>query len=342
MMVLLAAPTFGQELSILLRPNVIYVEELGGQIVPVNRVFFHVIFHNVSAHPIEIQWIRFDLVGRSGEVVSGQFSGSALITLFDNAMERRRIEPTPSGTLVLQADERKALSDVFLNLPASMMGQTLIVESEFTTGERSSVNKISMPILYSGGFVGRLPFEGTWYVAGEHGFLDSHKRFVPETFAYDFLVIGSGGKSYEGTGSRNVDYYAYRRPVLASKGGEVVYMRNNIPENVPGRSMPATPGGNAIVIRHDDGKYTYYAHMTPSGMKVGLGDTVSAGDVIGEVGNSGDSSEPHLHFHAMSGPDPGQSSGIPILFENWISDAYGREAVSRRLGTISKGTFVQP
>ncbi len=82
--------------------------------------------------------------------------------------------------------------------------------------------------------------------------------------------------------------------------------------------------------------------MTPSGMKVGVGDSVSAGDVIGEVGNSGDSVEPHLHFHAMSGPDPGRSSGIPTLFEDWISNAYGRKALARSLGTIPKGAFVQP
>ena len=339
---LLAVSGFAQDLDIIVRPDAIHVEELGGGIVPVNRVFFHVIFHNVSARPIEIQWIRFDLVGTSGGVVSGQFSGPALIALFDNAMERRRIEQTPSGTLVLEADQRKALSDVFLDLPAGLMGQTLIVESEFAAGETSGVEKISAPVHSSGGFVGRLPFNGTWYVAEEHGFLDSHKRFVPEAFAYDFLVIGSGGKSYERTGSRNSDYYAYREPVLAAGDGEVVYMRNSVPENVPGQAMPATPGGNAIVIRHDDDQYTYYAHMTPSGMKVGVGDSVSAGDVIGEVGNSGDSVEPHLHFHAMSGPDPGRSSGIPTLFEDWISNAYGRKALARSLGTIPKGAFVQP
>ncbi len=342
LILLLAVSGFAQDLDIIVRPDAIHVEELGGGIVPVNRVFFHVIFHNVSARPIEIRWIRFDLVGTSGGVVSGQFSGPALIALFDNAMERRRIERTPSGTLVLEADQRKSLSDVFLDLPAGLIGQTLIVESEFAAGETAEVEKISAPVRSSEGFVGRLPFNGTWYVAEEHGFLDSHKRFVPEAFAYDFLVIGSGGKSYQGNGSRNSEYYAYREPVLAAGDGEVVYMRNNVPENVPGQAMPATPGGNAIVIRHDDEQYTYYAHMTPSGMKVGVGDSVSAGDVIGEVGNSGDSIEPHLHFHAMSGPDPGQSSGIPALFENWISNAYGRTAVARSLGTIPKGAFVQP
>ena len=119
-------------------------------------------------------------------------------------------------------------------------------------------------------------------------------------------------------------------------------MNRDVPENIPGRSMPAAPGGNAIVLRHDNNHYTYYAHMTPGDMRVGIGDRVSSGDVMGAVGNSGDSVEPHLHFHAMSGPDPGDSSGIPTVFKDWISHAYGRRAAIRRSGTIPKGFFVQP
>ncbi len=118
-------------------------------------------------------------------------------------------------------------------------------------------------------------------------------------------------------------------------------MRNDIPENVPGQAMAATPGGNAIVIRHSESLYTYYAHMSPGGMRVGVGDQVLAGEPIGEVGNSGDSVEPHIHFHAMSGSDPGLGPGIPALFENWISNAYGQRAIVRQLGTIPRGDFVE-
>lgn len=339
---LFALSSTAQRLDIDISPEAIHTEELGGGIVPVSRVFFHVIFHNVSDSPIEIGWVRFDLVGTTGGVVSGQFSGSALIHLFDSAIERRRIEPTPSGTLLIGSDQRKALSDVVLDLPTGLMGKTLIVEVEFMANGESFLQKVSKTLSSEKGFVGRLPFEGNWYVAEEHGFIDSHKRFVSEAFAYDFLLIGEGGKSYVGSGSRNIDYLAYRQSVLAAKDGEVVYMRKDVPENVPGKAMPAVPGGNAIVIKHNDDQYTYYAHLTPSGMRFGVGDKVVEGDVIGEVGNSGDSVEPHLHFHAMRGPDPGDSSGIPTLFERWISNAYGRNALIRSYGVIPRGTFVQP
>ena len=336
-----AVSGLAQDLDISVRPDVVYVEHLDGDMRPTRRAFFHVVFHNVSAEPIEILWIRFDLVGPTGGVVSGQFSGPSLTALFDDAISRRRIETTPTGTLVLGPEERKALSDVFLEMPAMMMGETIIVESEFRAGDRVETHKVSARAVQAEGFVGRLPVEGIWYVASEHGPLDPHKRYIAEAFAYDFLKIGHEGRSYEGSGGRNSDYLSYGATVLAAADGEVVYMRNDVPENVPGQAMPATPGGNAMVIRHEGDIYTYYAHMRPGGMKVGVGDAVMAGDAIGEVGNSGDSVEPHLHFHAMSGPDPGQSPGIPALFENWILEAYGRRAVIRSLGTLPKGVFVE-
>jgi murein DD-endopeptidase MepM/ murein hydrolase activator NlpD len=335
-----AVPAAAQDLDIRVLPDIVYVEELDGPIIPTRRVFFHAIFHNVTAEPIEFQWVRFDLVGTTGAVVSGQFSGSALTALFDDSVRRRRIESTVANTLVLSPDQRKAVSDVFLTLPSELVGTTLVVESEYRRGETVSAQKVSVPLMHTEGFIGRLPFDGIWYVAAEHDALDPHKRFTSEAFAYDFLQIGVDGRSYVGRGTRNSDYYAYGQPVLAAADGEVVYMRNDIPENVPGRAMPATPGGNAIAIRHADDRYTYYAHMRPSGIRVGVGDQVLAGDPIGEVGNSGDSVEPHLHFHAMSGPDGAASPGIPVLFESWISGAYGQRAAVRRAGTLPRGDFV--
>ena len=336
-----AVPVGAQGISISVLPDAVYIEELAGDILPVKRIFFHLIFHNTFSDPVELQWVRFDLVGSAGGLVSGQFSGPALMELFDDSVVRRRIEATPAGSLVLGPDQRKALSDVSFQLPAGLMGRTLIVETEFRRNESLATSKVSVALTPDEGFRGRLPFEGNWYVAAEHGDLDAHRRFVPEAFAYDFLKIGADGRSYAGTGGRNADYFAYGQAVMAAADGEVVYMRNDVPENVPGQAMPSIPGGNAIVVRHADNQYTYYANLRPSGMKVGVGDQVRAGDSIGEVGNSGDSVEPHLHFHAMGGPDPGLGPGIPVLFESWISSAYGRQSSVRQLATIPRGEFVE-
>ena len=329
-----------QSLDIVVRPDAVHVEALEGEIVPVKRVFFHVVFHNLAPGPIELQWVRFDLVGRNGEIVSGQFSGTALTDLFGDSIERRRIEPTPGDTLLLGPDQRKAISDVFFEAPARMVGETLVVEGAFLRDGNVVVSSVTVPLTPRKDSVVRLPFDGIWYVAAGHGSLDTHRRFTSEAFAYDFLRIGEEGRSHGGQGTLNSDYYAYGQPVLAAADGEVTYVRNDVPENAPGEAMPATPGGNAVIIRHADDFYTYYAHMRPGGMRVGIGDIVVKGDVIGEVGNSGDSTEPHLHFHAMSGPDAAASGGIPVVFESWVSQAYGSKARVRGMDTLPRGDFV--
>src|SRR5689334_20349880 len=97
---------FAQDVEIAVRPDAIYVESIAANIVPMNRVFFHIVVHNISKTPIQLDWVRFDLVNSTGVLFSGQYSGPALQALFDSAIERKRIEPTPTGTLTLAPDER--------------------------------------------------------------------------------------------------------------------------------------------------------------------------------------------------------------------------------------------
>jgi hypothetical protein len=73
--------------------------------------------------------------------------------------------------------------------------------------------------------------------------------------------------------------------------------------------------GNCVVLDIGDGVHAVFAHMRRGSVKVRKGDRVRAGDVLGEVGNSGNSSEPHLHFHLMDGPRPLTASGLPFAFE---------------------------
>jgi len=340
----LAVPAFSQDLDIGVRPDTVYVESLTGNILPMERVFFHIILENQSEAPMEIQWIRFDLVNSKGAVFSGQYSGQALTDLFDSAIDRRRIEPTPKQTLSLNPAERKAISDAFMDFPKGFLGDNLLVEVDYKTGGKETSKKsAAVQLNRTAGFLGQLPFEGTWYVAAEHSYLDAHKRFIAETYAYDFLQIGADGKSYQHDGKSNTDYYAYGKKVLAAKEGTVVLVRNDVAENVPGETTNlTTPGGNVVIIDHGDHQFGYYAHLKPSSVVVKQGARVKAGDVLGEVGNSGDSPEPHLHFHVMTDADAAQGDGIPVVFENWKTQAYGRFPVARPLGVLPRGEFVQP
>ena len=340
---LAALPAFAQDVDIAVRPDAVYVEAGGGIIVPMERVFFHIVIDNQSRAPIDVQWVRFDLTNSKGVVFSAQYLGTALTELFDSSIDRRRIEPTPKQTLNIAAGQRKSISDIFMDFPKGFIGESLLVEVDYKTGDRDIARKISVPMNRTTGFSGRLPFDGIWYVAAEHGFLDAHKRFLAEAFAYDFLQIGANSKSFAREGKSNADYYAYGKKVLAAKAGTVVEARGDIAENTPGETTNVnTPGGNVVIIDHGNNQYGYYAHLKPFSIAVRRGAKVREGEVLGEVGNSGDSSEPHLHFHVMNGPDATQADGIPVVFENWKAQSQGRVPGVRPQGVLPRGEFVQP
>ena len=340
---LAALPAFAQDVDIAVRPDAVYVEAGGGIIVPMERVFFHIVIDNQSKAPIEVQWVRFDMTNSKGVVFSAQYLGTALTELFDSSIDRKRIEPTPKQTLNIAAGQRKSISDIFMDFPKGFVGENLGVQVQYKSIGGDNGVKVSVPLNRTTGFSGRLPFDGTWYVAAEHGFLDPHKRFLAEAFAYDFVQIGANSKSFVREGKSNADYYAYGKKVLAAKAGTVVETRNDIAENTPGETSNAnTPGGNVVVIDHGNSQYGYYAHLKPFSIPVKRGAKVREGEVLGEVGNSGDSSEPHLHFHVMNGPDATQADGIPVVFENWKAQSQGRNPSVQQQGVLPRGEFVSP
>ncbi len=339
----LAVPAAAQDVGVAVRPEAVYVENAGGNIGPMERTFFHIVIENKSAGPVDIQWLRFDVLNSAGIVFSGQYSGQALMALFDSAIDRKRIEPTARKTLTMKPAERKAISDIFMDLPVGFIGQQLMVEVDYKAEAKEAVSKGTTALSRTPGFSGRLPFDGTWYVSAEHSFLDPHKRFLAEAYAYDFVQIGANGRSFQRDGKANSDYYAYGKKVLASKDGTVLSVRSDVSENAPGETVnTAMPGGNLVIIDHGNGQYGYYAHLKPSSITVKTGARVKAGDAIGEVGNSGDSTEPHLHFHVMNKPDPADADGIPAAFENWRAQSYSRLPSARQLGILPRGEFVQP
>ncbi|MDX1983227.1 MAG: M23 family metallopeptidase [Bryobacteraceae bacterium] len=77
-----------------------------------------------------------------------------------------------------------------------------------------------------------------------------------------------------------------------------------------------TLGGNYIVLDLGGGRFAFYAHLQPGSLRVKPGDKVKRGQVLGLACNSGNSTEPHLHFHVSNGPDPLASEGLPFVFED--------------------------
>jgi len=97
----------------------------------------------------------------------------------------------------------------------------------------------------------------------------------------------------------------------------VTETKDGIPENVPGIDSRAVPitletvGGNHVILDIGGGHFAFYAHLQPGSLRVKLGEKVRRGQVVGLVGNSGNSTEPHLHFHIENGSSPLGAEGLP-------------------------------
>ena len=144
---------------------------------------------------------------------------------------------------------------------------------------------------------------------------------IAQRYGIDWVQLHPAGGTFQGDAKDNKSYRAYGAEVLAVANGTVVATKDGIPENVPGLTSRAvaitsdTVGGNHIVLDLGGGRYAFYAHLQPGSLKVKVGDRVTRGQVIGLVGNSGNSTEPHLHFHISDGVSPLGSEGLPYMIE---------------------------
>ncbi len=140
---------------------------------------------------------------------------------------------------------------------------------------------------------------------------------VAQRYAVDWEQAGPDGRIFVGEARNPASYRIFGDDVLAVADGTVVASRNDLPEQVPGEfpaNLPiAEADGNNLVLDIGDGFFVNYAHMQPGSVRFKPGDRVRRGEVIGKVGNTGNSVAPHLHVHVMNGPSFLMSQGVPSV-----------------------------
>ena len=164
-----------------------------------------------------------------------------------------------------------------------------------------------------------LPFTGKWTVF--NGGTDENLRHggsVSQTYAYDFVIMDDEGKSFQGSATDLHSYYCYAKDVVAPAAGDVVQVRKKSKDSfVDGMNVYCDSvdiRGNYITIKHHDNEYSTSAHLMPNSITAKVGDKVKQGDIIAKCGNSGNTSEPHLHFQFQSRKSFFLSAGLPIAF----------------------------
>ncbi|WP_343914636.1 M23 family metallopeptidase [Aquimarina litoralis] len=174
-----------------------------------------------------------------------------------------------------------------------------------------------------------LPFNEEWYVfVGGRTHQDGGHHFITrgtgQRYAYDLAIV-IDGSSFSGDSSKNENHYCFGKRLNAPANGKIIAMENNIDDNylsgtVNDNINDSNLAGNYILIDHFNGEYSLLAHLKKGSVLVNLGDIVTKGQEIGQAGNSGNSTGPHLHYHLQNSPNYLNGIGLPAQFRNYYED----------------------
>lgn len=144
---------------------------------------------------------------------------------------------------------------------------------------------------------------------------------VPGRFAIDWIKVDKNGKYFQGDGSKVTDWFGYGAEVIAVSDGVVVATRDGMAENshmVEGvqRTTLEDASGNYVTLDLGHGRYAFYEHLKP-GIRVRQGDRVRIGSVIAQLGYTGQSTGPHLHFHVSDNNSPLDAEGLPYALQGF-------------------------
>ena len=120
--------------------------------------------------------------------------------------------------------------------------------------------------------------------------------------AFDLLGVGEDGKTRRGKGNGTEDFYAFGRDVLAPGDWEVIKVIGGVRDNAPGSMNSSAAVGNCVVIQHREDEVSVLAHSKQGSIVVKACDQVKHGQLLGQCGNSWNSSEPHIHYHLQHSP----------------------------------------
>lgn len=261
-------------------------------------------------------------------------------------------------------DKGEALLNAWLYAASSGLPDTARVIAEGPAGDLASVE---VPVLRrTSEVVYRSPVEGRWFVfasgdAGHH-----HRWVVSSEYALDLGRLGADARTHTGDGTKFSDYSTFGQTIMAAADGVVVAARDDRMEDEstlrqPGESFSAYEervaghqqeimmsdgfegaAGNYVLIRHANGEHSLYAHLRHGSVTVKPGDAVKAGDPIAQAGSSGNSTEPHLHFQVIDGPDLNSARGLPVQFTGLRDDWLAMSGRQLRAGDILEQDVSEP
>lgn len=208
-----------------------------------------------------------------------------------------------------------------------------------STGSQSGVNCASYP----GGMDLAYPFSGSWLVQNSPANrIPSHgTTALASSYAIDFTPVDARGVSAPIRIASLIRpepperFAGFGRPITAPCSGEVVRAVDDYPDHVAYRGFPSIGyarsqpkrlraggwlglAGNHVVIRAAADRFVALCHLKHGSIDVRVGERVATGAHVGACGNTGNSTEPHLHLQVMDAPDPERARAVPVTFDGFL------------------------
>lgn len=291
--------------------------------------------HIVNMSPWNCVLTHVEVLAANSQNSLGSFSGAAL----DGMLERPGISALPKSKLAPGTEPIVFMwitLDSKADIPASIQHRVSVMLGDYPDELSVETNPLTV---HTGPILITPPLRGDhWLAANGPSNTSGHRRalipinghaVISQRFAIDWVKLGNDGQTYHGDKLDNKNYYAFGSDALAVADGIVTEVKDGIPLNVPGINSRAVPitletvGGNHVIINIGNGCYAFYAHLQPGSIRVKVGDRVHRGQVLGLVGNTGNSTEPHLHFHISNASSPLGSEGLPYLFPSFEVEGKG-------------------
>ena len=265
-------------------------------------------------------------------------SGASLQVVGDSALSRDLSRPGLGALLFAKrqsiAGGLRAVLFLTVALPAGTRPAAL--RHRLTFSDSVGARTLTLPdlsVTRDAAVLGPPLRGGPWLAANGPSNGSGHRRalipldgapVIAQRFAIDYVLVDTAFNTHTGDARDNTKYYAHDLDVLAVADGKVVAVKDGIPENIPGAESRAVPitletvGGNHVILDIGGGRFAFYAHVRPGSLRVTVGDRVRRGEVLAKLGNSGNSTEPHLHFHLADASAPLASEGIPYVHESLV------------------------
>jgi murein DD-endopeptidase MepM/ murein hydrolase activator NlpD len=294
------------------------------------RLYYEMVITNVAKDSYVLEAVEAK-AGATQTKFNGQALAAMIVRLGAWGQPESRADRTIEGGrgvivfLALDLGKGKA--------PSTIEHSLHVVDGK---GEAHDVVLAPVPVSNESPIVVAPPLRGEW-IAGDsinNGPQAAHRRAVlvdnghawlAQRYAIDWMqyqTVDGRRTTWRGPEDKNDSYFCYDQPIYSVAAGEVIDMSDGMAENVPhsGKHVVAidfnNAAGNHVVVEIAPHRYVLYAHMRPGTVLVKIGDRVGVGQIIGHVGNTGSSAEPHLHLHVDDHPSFLAGNGVPYEFTN--------------------------